>query len=148
MRTVVGEIFAGISAFRAMYDSAKALKDMNDGAVRNGAVVELLEKILTAQQAQGALLEQVANLEKEIAAFETWNADKQRYKMSTTKGGSIVYSLKPDVEPPEPPHDICATCYEHRKRSILQAAPYSTPHMQLGKPRMLVCHECKSEIIA
>lgn len=145
---MVGEIFAGLSAFKAAYESAKALKDINDAAVRNGAVVELLEKILNAQHAQAALLEKVGQLEKEIAAFETWEADKQRYQMSTTQGGSIVYRLKSNSQPDEVVHNICATCYQHQKISILQAAPYSTVQMQLRKPKMLICHECKSEFIA
>jgi len=52
---MVGEVFAGLSAFKAMYDAAKALKDINDAAIRNSAVIELQEKILSAQAAQAAL---------------------------------------------------------------------------------------------
>jgi hypothetical protein len=135
-------------AFKSMIDSAKALKDMNDAHVRHAAVIELQEKIFAAQATQAALLEQISNLEKEVANFETWETDKHRYEMSTTKGGSIVYSLKAGVEPPEPPHDICTACYQHRKRSILQTVPHSLPKINLQLPKMLVCHECKSEFIA
>jgi hypothetical protein len=135
-------------AFKSMIDSAKALKDMNDAHVRHAAVIELQEKIFAAQATQAALLEQISDLEKEVANFETWETDKQRYEMSTTKGGSVVYSLKAGVEPPEPAHDICTACYQHRKRSILQGVPHSAPKMQLRLPQMLVCHECKSEFSA
>lgn len=41
---VVAETIAGLGAFKSMYDMAKALKDINDATVRNGAVIELQEK--------------------------------------------------------------------------------------------------------
>ena len=56
---VVAETIAGLGAFKSMYDMAKAIKDMNDAAVRNAAVIELQEKILAAQSAQAALLERI-----------------------------------------------------------------------------------------
>ncbi len=46
---MVSEIFAGLGAFKTMFDIAKGLKDINDAAARNAAVVELQEKILAAQ---------------------------------------------------------------------------------------------------
>jgi hypothetical protein len=48
---VAAELIAGLGIFKSLYDSAKALKDINDGTVRNGAVIELQEKILSAQEA-------------------------------------------------------------------------------------------------
>ena len=42
---MVAEVFGSIGAFKAMFDIAKALKDMNDAAIRNGAVIELQEQI-------------------------------------------------------------------------------------------------------
>ena len=56
---MVAEIYAGLSAFKAMFDMAKGLKDINDAAIRNGAVIELQEQILSAQQQQSELIERV-----------------------------------------------------------------------------------------
>jgi hypothetical protein len=53
---MVAEVLAGLGAFKTMFDMAKALKDINDAAIRNGAVIELQEQILGAQVAQAALL--------------------------------------------------------------------------------------------
>jgi hypothetical protein len=60
----VAGIYGGISAFKAAFDIAKGLKDINDAAQRNAAVIELQEKILSAQAAQAALIERVHDLEK------------------------------------------------------------------------------------
>ena len=65
-----------------MLDIAKGLKDINDAAARNLAVIELQEKILAAHTAQAALVERVGELEKEMARFETWDAEKQRYRLT------------------------------------------------------------------
>lgn len=53
---VVSEIAGGIGAFKAMMDIAKALKDLNDAALRNAAVIELQGQILTAQMEQSTLI--------------------------------------------------------------------------------------------
>ena len=69
---VVTETIAGLSAIKTAFDMTKALKDINDAAIRNAAVIELQEKILAAQAAQFALVERVGELEKEVTRFETW----------------------------------------------------------------------------
>ena len=135
---MVGEVFAGVSAFKAMFDMAKALKDINDTAIRNAAIVELQEQILGAQVAQAALLERVSFLEKEVTRFETWEAEKQRYQLERLPPGVFVYSLKQDMAAGEPPHYICQTCCQRGKKSVLHAdEPWNGVHH-------LTCHECKT----
>src|SRR5690349_8725799 len=116
---MVAEVYAGLSAFKTMFDMAKGLKDINDAAVRNGAVIELQEKILAAQQAQTALLERIGQLEKQVAEFETWDADKQRYELKELPPGIFVRSLKPEMASGEPPHFICETCFQRGKKRTL-----------------------------
>ena len=117
---MVAEVFGGISAFKAMFDMAKSLKDINDTAVRNGAIVELQEQILGAQVAQAALLERVNYLEKEVARFEEWEIQKQRYELKEIGRGAFVYALKEHPEPTEPPHFLCANCFQKGQIAILQ----------------------------
>lgn len=117
---MVAEIYAGVGAFKAMFDMAKALKDINDAAVRNGAVIELQQQILGAQVEQAALLDRVGYLEKEMTRFETWDAEKQRYVMKEVESGSIAYALKADTANAEPAHWICAGCYHSGRKSVLQ----------------------------
>jgi hypothetical protein len=144
---MAAELLTGLGVFKSLYDSAKALRDINDGAIRNAAVIELQEKILTAQEAQAACLERIRDLEKEVANFEAWDAEKQRYQMQTNAAGSVFFSLKDDAQPPEPTHKICGTCYKNRKKSFLQSIPMNSARRTLGFPPMLMCPECKTEII-
>jgi hypothetical protein len=72
---VAAEIYAGLGAIKTAFDMAQGLKAISDATVRNPAVIELQEKILTAQHTQAALVERVRELEKEVASFKDWKAD-------------------------------------------------------------------------
>jgi hypothetical protein len=134
----IGEIYAVTGVFKTLFDSAKALKDMNDSVVRHGAVIELLEKIVTAREAQAALLEEIDDLKKEKAAFETWEAERKRYKLEKLPPGVHAFTLQPEMANGEPPHYICATCYHRGLKSILNSdEPGNGVHR-------LYCLECKS----
>jgi hypothetical protein len=143
---MTAEFLAGLSIFKTLYDSAKALKDINDASVRNTAVIELQEKILAAREAQSTLLERIGDLEKQVASFETWETEKQRYELKALSHGAFAYALKPSMQGSEPPHQICANCYQHHKISILQKTPENTVRIELGIPTTYKCPECKSEI--
>ena len=47
-KVMVAEVFAGLSAFKTLFDTARSLKDMNDAVVRSAAVIEMQEQILSA----------------------------------------------------------------------------------------------------
>src|SRR2546430_498478 len=114
---MVGEAIAGLGAIKTAFDIAKGLKDIDNATSRNAAVIELQEKLLTAQAAQSALVERIGQLEKEMARFETWEAEKKRYKLTDYGGGTFAYAMKTDEARGEPPHRICANCYESGHRS-------------------------------
>src|SRR5580700_4098699 len=103
---MVGEVFAGLGALKTAFDIAKGLKDIDDAARRNAAVIELQEKIISAQQSHSALVERVHDLEGEVAGFEKWEAEKQRYTLTDFGGNSFAYALKPETANGEPPHRI------------------------------------------
>ncbi len=117
---VAAEFLTGLGAFKTMFDIAKGLKDTNDAAVRNAAVIELQEKILGAQAQQTALIEQVRQLEEQVAGFETWQAEKSRYELKDLKRGFFAYIPKVGEEGGEPPHALCTNCYQKGVKSILQ----------------------------
>jgi hypothetical protein len=117
---MVGEALAGLSALKTAFDLAKGLKDITDVANRNAAVIELQEKILTAQSAQASLVERISELEEKVAGFETWDAEKKRYVLTDMGLGTLVYALKDEETSVEHAHCICTACFQHRKRSILQ----------------------------
>jgi hypothetical protein len=117
---MVAELFAGVGAFKSMLDMAKALKDMNDVALRNAAVIELQGQILSAQEAQASLVERVRSLEREVASFEKWDTEKEKYELKNIAFGSLAYVLKPETRGPAPPHWICPNCFTDKKISIIQ----------------------------
>jgi hypothetical protein len=137
----IAEIYGGISSFKAMFDMAKALKDIDNATARNGAVIELQEQILSAQAAQTALLDRVRELEEKVAGFEKWDTEKDKYELKDLGRGALAYMLKPPARGTEPPHVICPNCYENRKRAILQGAGTNN-----GIPRYH-CLSCKSDIL-
>jgi Zn finger protein HypA/HybF involved in hydrogenase expression len=129
---VVTETIAGLSAIKTAFDMTKALKDINDAAIRNAAVIELQEKILSAREAQTALLGRISELEIEVATFEKWEAEKENYQLATIYAETLAYARKPSADS-VPHHFICANCYEDRKKRILQRT--DAAHV--------ACPECK-----
>ena len=116
---MVDGVMGGFSAFASLIGMARGMKDMNDSVVRNEAVFALTEKLIDAQQEYTALTQKVGELEAKLAAFETWESEKQRYDLKPHGDrGALAYALKEGVEPPEHPHSICPDCYQQRKRSI------------------------------
>jgi Zn finger protein HypA/HybF involved in hydrogenase expression len=136
---VVAEIFAGMSAIKSAFDIAKGPKDIDDATRRNAAVIDLQEKILAAQEAQATLIETVRELKARVASLETWETEKQRYELKDVGEGSLAYVTKEAMRGGEPPHQICARCFEHGRKSILQ--PNSRNWI-----RLLFCPECKTEL--
>jgi hypothetical protein len=135
---MVAEVYAGLSAFKAMFDMAKGLKDINDAAIRNGAVIELQEQILAAQEQQSTLIDRIHTLEEEVAHLKAWDGEKKRYELKDVySGGAIVYSLKPEERDGEPPHWLCTNCYQQHQKSILQRAEHSGATWAFRCPR---CH--------
>lgn len=134
---VIAETVAGISAFKTAFDMAKAIKDIDDRARRNDAVIELQERILSAQSAQSTLVEQVGDLEKEVARLKAWDTDKQRYKLTELRPGVVAFSLKEGMENGEPAHKLCTACYESGFKSYLTQETWSP-----GRCSVMVCHGC------
>lgn len=136
----VGELYAGISSFKVMMDIAKGLKDLSDATARKAAVIELQEKILSAQDAQSSLVEKVRHLETEVTAFKNWETEKQRYVLTDYGSGTFAYALKQDKANGEPFHRLCANCYAKDQKSILQFR-----HITSDKRECLLCQLCGKE---
>jgi len=134
---VGAEIIAGFQGFSALLNGAKALKDMNDAAVRNAAVIELQGQILAAQEQQAVLVEQARQLEQKVRSFETWDAEKQRYELKAIGNGATAYMLKPNARGTEPPHWLCPNCYGQRKLGYFQ------PFGDMGRDHIFKCGGCQ-----
>ena len=138
---MASELLAGLGLFKAMFDAAKGLKDINDTTVRNVAVIELQEKILAAREQQSALAERVRELEEEVARFKTWDTEKQRYSLTECAPGAFAYVVKRAEARGEPGHALCATCYERGVKSILQ-----TNGRKIVHEHAYICPSCKADI--
>ncbi|ANT53446.1 hypothetical protein [Mesorhizobium amorphae] len=133
---VVAETIAGVGAFKTMFDMAKALKEMDAANTRNMAVMDLQDRILAAQAAYSTLTHRISELEAQVKSFETWEAEKKRYELRKFPPGILIYRLKPGMENGEPPHEICADCYQKGTKSLLH---------NLGESEGLTywkCHTC------
>jgi Zn finger protein HypA/HybF involved in hydrogenase expression len=138
---MVAEVFAGISAFKGMLDIARSFKDMNDAAARQGIAMELREQILTAQETQATLIEKIGALEAEIARFDQWDIEKQRYELKTISQGTVAYVLKANGQNTEPPYWLCANCYQNRIKAFMQYHSATEP-----RKHTYACPACKTQI--
>lgn len=137
---MVSEVITGISLFKSMMDMARGLKDINDAAIRNGAVIELQNKILAAQEQQAALIERISHLESEVARFNSWEAERERYALRDFGGGRFAYALKSGMERGDPPHRLCPACFNERRKGLLQSRGNS-----MFGGEIVFCASCKSQ---
>lgn len=129
-------------------DAAKAMVGLRDASMLQTKIIELQRAILEAQQSafsaqneRTALIEQIESLERRVAEFEAWSTQKERYELKSLHRGSLAYAIKESVRGTEPPHYICANCFQENKKSILQGfTDYLGEHS-------LTCPRCKTKVI-
>jgi hypothetical protein len=146
------EVAAGFKTALESLNILKGLKGVSGDKAAQEELSRLQRLIDSAQQsaiaanlAQFDLIQQNRALEEKISRFETWEGEKLRYELRNVnpgRGAVFVWALKPEAQNTEPFHVLCAKCFEHRNRSILQAAPET----RMGQ-RLHICFECKSEFV-
>jgi hypothetical protein len=142
----MGSIAAAIGGLKTAADIAKGFLDLKEAGAVQGKVIELQGVILAAQSSalaaqsdQFSLLEEVRSLKQQMAKLEAWETEKQRYELKDIGRGALAYCIKEGMGGAEPPHSICASCYQHGRKSILQ--PDDT-----GYEKMVACHECAAKM--
>lgn len=135
-----------LTSFKVAKDIAQAMVGLRDVAAFQSKMVEFQSAILDAQGSafaandeRSTLVEEVSKLKTKVAKLEAWNAEKKRYQLEDIGLGSLAYVVKERMRGTEPPHQICAACYQHRKKSILQPRDINHDHM-------LLCPECKTQL--
>lgn len=125
----ISAIGSAISAINGIKDIAQAMIGLRDAAAVQEKRIEFQDKIIQAQQAimaaqeeRTTLVQRVDELEKQLARFKAWETEKKRYELKEVDVGAFVYALKGGVASSEPPHWLCAHCYEAGNKSILQRA--------------------------
>lgn len=108
---------------------AKGLIHLSSMADVQLKVIDLQTSILAAQSSalaaqseQSTMIQQISQLEKEIAEIKAWEEEKQRYQMIAPWPGVFVYALKESCKGSEPPHWICEPCYQEGRKSLLHNA--------------------------
>jgi hypothetical protein len=147
----VTAIAAVLSSFNALKNIAQAMIGLHDTQALqlkiiefNGALIDAQTKIFSINEERSALIERVRELEEQVADLEAWETEKQRYELKSIARGSYAYELKPETQGAEPPHRICAHCYQRGKKSILQQEPRVG---WFGLSPCSVCPECKTTFL-
>ena len=129
---MVAEVFGGISALKAAFDmTERLLAGIADKSKRDRLSINLQKEILAAQSAQTELVEEISSLKAKIASFETWEAEKKKYKLKDLGWGALAYILKPEARTGEPPHWVCTNCFGNKKISIIE-------NFMMGNGRTLI----------
>lgn len=137
---MVVEAIAGLGAVKTAFDMVKALQNIHDVAARDRAVIELQKEILSAQEAQSALIKRVGELENEVTDLKNWETDKKRYQLTDIGGGVVALALKPAMSNGEPMHYLCADCAAKGEKSYLQ------PHIRGPYYDEYSCNRCGFKI--
>lgn len=138
------DIPIAISTFKTMVDIVQGMKNLNDAAKLNSAVIELQSKILSAQSDQFALIERVRDLEQQIVSAKDWEREKQRYHLQAVDSAAQAYVLKPGMENGEPPHWLCANCFNKGQKSLLSFKGQDTgPNGSRRDTSTYACDNCK-----
>lgn len=112
-------------------DTAQGLKtlvekpDVDATATKN-LVSDLLDRLIRLQAEQIAMHGTILQLREEQYRIDKFQAEAVRYILTRTEQNSLVYELDPNKANGEPPHCICATCYEKQIKSILQPVAHNT----------------------
>ncbi len=144
-------IFTGaFHALKTAGDLTKLIIEAHDASVMRQKAIELQPQIISAQKAaldaqseQFTLLGRIRDLEKQVAELEAWDAEKGRYELIEVGDGALAYSIRDDARGVEPPHWICAACYQRGKKSILQITGNAPGDIRMMK---WTCSACTSLI--
>lgn len=136
------ELASAWSGLKTAYEIAKGLKDIDDRVKLNAAVMDLQERILSAQQAAMDAQARLQRLEAELAARDDWDATASRYELKNYGGHTFAYELRPDRANGEDVHRICPNCYQKRARSILQHR-----FRDASQREHFICPSCDKEFV-
>jgi hypothetical protein len=120
-------IAAALTSFNALKNIAQTMIGLHDSQALqakiiefNSALIDAQTKIFTVNEERTALIEHISALEKEVTELKAWDREKQRYELIALAPNVVAYAVKEAMRGTEPPHHICANCYNNRKKSHLQ----------------------------
>jgi hypothetical protein len=140
---MASEIAGAVQSIRLLWDFVKANKSLANYNELVAAVSEVNADLIAAQSATIAsqkseltLTELVRELKEKIVTLENWNREAERYQLGKFAPGVPAYTLKPGMENNEPPHPLCANCFDDHKKSFLRIGSAS---------RQVSCTRCSGK---
>lgn len=138
---IIAASTAGAKFLKVSADAGKSFKDFintpePDVIAMKQALLELQEALFDAKNAQVSVQNQLLDLQQKLQKRDRFAAQAARYELTQTDMGGRVYTLKKDDNTGEPPHEICATCFEDAIKSILQPSNHNT----------LLCYRCNTKV--
>jgi DNA-directed RNA polymerase subunit M/transcription elongation factor TFIIS len=135
--------FSALAAFNQAQQIIKALLGLKIDSEVLAHVTKLQSELAAAQlgyldaiEKNTALVTSKNDLEKEITQLKAWANEKQRYKLTQIQTGVYACVLKESEANGEPPHWICADCYNKGKRFIL------SKNRESYRDKTYKCTEC------
>ena len=123
----LGSISSMLASLIAAKDIAHSLIGIRDDAILKEKVLEFQSKILDANEAAFAaqnerlgLLEKVNELQSKLDTQNAWESEASRYELKDFGSETFAYLLKDDMSNGEPIHRVCPTCFQQRRKSVLQ----------------------------
>lgn len=116
---MIDALASAAGAFNSVASGISTLKDIADPTKRVKAEAELLSQLIALQTAFQIAQSEYEVTKKEVIQLKEWGEDKARYELKRLVPGINIYSVKEDQRGTEPPHDICADCYNNNRKSLL-----------------------------
>lgn len=148
------EISAGLSSLQAITSIVKGLEAAKTRVAINEIKIGLQEHILKAHEALGAAqvseaaaAKRISDLEAEVMRLKNWEGEKERYELHAIDGGTFAYVPKLGMESGEPPHWLCANCFNRHVKSFLQfKGQDQRPGGGRGDESTYGCDTCKASM--
>lgn len=145
-----------IAELLSAYQGLKSAKDIADGIhaldtrveVQTratqllGIISDLQGTLLDMQTQMAAMAQRNAELEQRLLQMQHWQREETRYRLHRTDAGGFVYRYQGGADGrDEPPHELCADCYQKGIKSILQAAGTADWHL------VAKCQACGAQVL-
>jgi DNA-directed RNA polymerase subunit RPC12/RpoP len=144
MTTTMSDLAVAVARLQ---EARKMITAAHDAAAFEGQKVEFLSKLfdatnamIVAQEERSALLERIRNLEKQNEQLKAWVAEKEKYELVALAPHVNALALKESMHKGEPPHYLCANCFDSGKKIGLHKREY-------GYDDKYICNSCNQELL-
>jgi len=139
------EIMGAYQGLKAAFGIVEGINATAKEAAINEVKVNLTRHILDAQstllsanEAQLAVVQRIADLEQEIMRLKDWSAERESYQLVSIARIAFAYMPKSGMENGQPAHWLCTNCFDHGRKSFMQ-------HKGSMTETLYCCNACKAE---